>query len=69
MMSYKIENNMVAIEKEGRLTPPVRIGRNIHPIAYQVPHSRIDAHKTSYLPQTRALEAPTVFSQFLKFEV
>ena len=52
VMFYKIENNMVAIEKEGRLTPSVRKGRNIHPKAYQVPHSRIDAHKTSYLPQT-----------------
>ncbi|VDI47553.1 Hypothetical predicted protein [Mytilus galloprovincialis] len=52
VMFYKIENNMVAIEKEGRLTPSVRKGKNIHPKAYQVPHSRIDAHKTSYLPQT-----------------
>ncbi|CAG2239732.1 unnamed protein product [Mytilus edulis] len=60
---------MVAIEKEGRLTPPVRIGRNIHPKAYQVPHSRIDAHKTSYLPQTRALEAPTVHDVDLFYEL
>ncbi|VDI69164.1 Hypothetical predicted protein [Mytilus galloprovincialis] len=52
VMFYRIENNMVAIEKEGRLTPPARKGRNIHPKAYQVLHSRIDAHKTSYLPQT-----------------
>ena len=51
-MFYKIDRGLVAIRKEGRLIPPRRRGRNQHQCSYQLPQSRIDAHKSSYFPRT-----------------
>ena len=51
-MFYKIDRGLVAIRKEGRLIPPKRRGRNQHNHSYQIPQSRLDAHKTSYFPRT-----------------
>ena len=51
-MFYKIERELVAIRKEGRLIPHRRRGRNQHQHSYKIPQSRTDAHKTSYFPRT-----------------
>ena len=42
---YKIENDKVAIEKEGRLVRPRRITRNMHDKSYQLPSARSDYRK------------------------
>ena len=49
---YKIENDKVAIEKEGRLARPRRITRNMHDKSYQLPSARSDYRKYSYFPRT-----------------
>ena len=49
---YKIENDKVAIEKEGRLVRPRRITRNMHDKSYQLPSARSDYRKYSYFPRT-----------------
>ena len=48
---YKIENNLMAIEKEGRLIPPSRKRRYPHEKSYQIPTTTQDYGKSSF-PRT-----------------
>ena len=49
---YKIENNLVAIEKEGRLIPPSKRTRHSHEKSYQIPTTKQDYRKFSFFPRT-----------------
>ena len=49
---YKIDNNLVAIEKEGRLIPPTRRTRHSHEKSYQIPSTKQDYRKFSFFPRT-----------------
>ena len=49
---YKIENEKVAICKEGRLIRPRRTTRNMHTKSYQLPATGSDYRKHSFFPRT-----------------
>ena len=45
VLVYKIENNLVAVEKEGHLIPPNRRTRHMHDKSYQIPATKQDYRK------------------------
>jgi hypothetical protein len=51
-MLYKIDRELVAINKENRLIPPDRKTRHAHNRSFQIPSSRIDSRKMSFFPRT-----------------
>ncbi|XP_071145213.1 uncharacterized protein [Mytilus edulis] len=51
-MLFKIENNKVAISKEGRLIPLKRLSRNMHDKSFQVPAASCDYRKHSFFRRT-----------------
>ena len=52
VLMYKIENNLVAVQKEGRLIPSNRRSRHIHDKSYQIPATKQDYRKYSFFPRT-----------------
>ena len=52
VMLYKIDRELVAINKENRLIPPDRKTRHAHNRSFQIPSSRIDSRKMSFFPRT-----------------
>jgi hypothetical protein len=52
VMLYKIDRELVAINKENRLIPPGRKTRQAHNRSIQIPSSRIDTRKMSFFPRT-----------------
>ena len=52
VMLYKIDRELVAIDKENRLIPPGRKTRQAHNRSFQIPSSRIDTRKISFFPRT-----------------
>ncbi|KAK3106955.1 hypothetical protein FSP39_003887 [Pinctada imbricata] len=51
-MMYKITNNLVDVNKEGRLKQPIRRSRNTHDRSYMVPSCSSDYRKESFFPRT-----------------
>jgi hypothetical protein len=51
-MLYKIDRELVAINKENRLIPTGRKTRKLHNRSVQIPSSRIDTRKMSFYPRT-----------------
>ena len=51
-MLYKIQNDLVAIDKDQYLQPITRSTRHTHPQAFKIPHSTTDYHLHSFFPQT-----------------
>jgi hypothetical protein len=49
---YKIDTELVAINKENRLIPPGRKTRQAHNRSFQIPSSRIDTRKMLFFPRT-----------------
>ena len=52
VMLYKIDRELVAINKENRLIPTGRKTRQAHNKSFQIPSSRIDTRKISFFPRT-----------------
>ena len=52
VMLYKMDRELVAINKENRLIPPGRKTRQAHNRSFQIPSSRIDTRKMSFFPRT-----------------
>jgi hypothetical protein len=52
VMLYKIDRELVAINKENRLIPPGRKTRQAHNRSFQIPSSCIDTRKMSFFPRT-----------------
>jgi hypothetical protein len=52
VMLYKIDRELVAINKENRLIPTGRKTRKSHNRSFQIPSSRIDTRKMSFFPRT-----------------
>jgi hypothetical protein len=52
VMLYKIDRELVAINKENRLIPRGRKTRQAHNRSFQIPSSRIDTRKMSFFPRT-----------------
>jgi hypothetical protein len=52
VMLYKIDRELVAINKENRLIPPGRKTRQAHNRSFQIPSSRIHIRKMSFFPRT-----------------
>ena len=52
VMLYKIDRELVAINKENRLIPWGRKTRQAHNRSFQIPSSRIDTRKMSFFPRT-----------------
>ena len=51
-LMYKIENNLVAVQKEGHLIPPNRRTRHMHDKSYQIPATKQDYRKYYFFPRT-----------------
>jgi len=51
-MLYKIDNQLVAIDKNKYLTPPTRLTRHLHQHAFQIPQTKTTARLHSFFPQT-----------------
>ncbi len=51
-MMYKIENDLVAVEKQKQACPPLRFSRNMHSKSFQIPSSKSDYRKWSFFPRT-----------------
>ena len=51
-MMYRIDNNLVAIDKHTKLAPPLRLSRNMHSKSFQVLSSCADYRKWSFFPRT-----------------
>jgi hypothetical protein len=51
-MLYKIDRELVAINKENRLIPTGQKTRKSHNRSFQIPSSRIDTRKMSFFPRT-----------------
>ena len=52
VMLYKIDRELVAINKENRLIPPGRKTRQTHNSSFQIPSYRIHIRKMSFFPRT-----------------
>ena len=52
VMLYKIDRELIVINKENRLIPPGRKTRQAHNRSFQIPSSRIDTKKMSFFPRT-----------------
>jgi hypothetical protein len=52
VMLYKIDRELLAINKENRLIPTGRNTRQSHNRSFQIPSSRIDTRKMSFFPRT-----------------
>jgi hypothetical protein len=48
VMLYKIDRELIVINKENRLIPPGRKTRQAHNRSFQIPSSRIDTRKMSF---------------------
>jgi hypothetical protein len=51
-MLYKIDRELVVINKENRLIPTGRKTRKSHNRSFQIPFSCIDTRKMSFFPRT-----------------
>ena len=51
-MMYKINNNLVNINKEGRLTKPLRRTRGANESTFQIPRCNNEYRKESFFPKT-----------------
>ena len=52
VMLYKIDRELVAINKENRLITTGRKTRKSHNRSFQIPSSRMDTRKMSFFPRT-----------------
>jgi hypothetical protein len=52
VMLYKIDRELVVINKENRLIPTGRKTRKSHNRSFQIPSFRIDTRKMSFFPRT-----------------